>query len=78
VIHVGGGMQDHDGHHLDLEMHGPQMGGQWFTEDMYQGGQHGYGMGHGGGMGGGQGMMGEGWANPGNGGYGMVFTFTTA
>ena len=79
VIHVGGGMRDQDGHHLDLQAHGPGMGGSWFTEEMHQGGQHGQGMGHGGmgGMGGGTGM-GAGWIHPDNGGYGMTFTFTTA
>lgn len=77
VIHVGGGMQDEAGHHLNLGMHGLGMGGDWFTEDMHEDGHHGQGMGHGGGMGGGQGMMGDGWIHPENGGYGMVFTFTT-
>jgi hypothetical protein len=80
IIHVGGGMQDSNGHHLDFQMYGFGMGGHWFTEDMHQDGQHGQGTGHGGmgGMGGGSGMMGGGWVHPGNGGYGMIFTFTTA
>jgi len=75
VIHIGGGMQDQMGHPIDFEQHGFMMGGQWMTQQMHQGGQHGYGMG--GGMGGGMGM-GEGWVHPTNGGYGMIFTFTTA
>jgi hypothetical protein len=76
-------MQDQDGHPINYEEHGFHMGGQWMTQQMHQGGQHGYGMGQGGmggmgGMGGGTGMMGEGWIHPTNGGYGMIFTFTTA
>jgi hypothetical protein len=79
VIHIGGGMRDEEGRHIDYEQHGFGMGGEWMTEQMHQGGQHGYGTGHGGmgGMGGGTGM-GQGWIHPGNGGYGMIFTFTTA
>ena len=79
VIHIGGGMQDQDGQHINYQEHGFGMGGQWMTQQMHQGGQHGYGMGQGGmgGMGGGTGM-GEGWVHPTNGGYGMIFTFTTA
>ena len=79
VIHIGGGMQDQEGHHINYEEHGFGMGGQWMTQQMHQGGQHGYGMGQGGmgGMGGATGM-GEGWVHPTNGGYGMTFTFTTA
>jgi hypothetical protein len=76
VIHVGGGMQDQNGQHINYGQHGMGMGGQWMTQQMHQGGHHGYGMGHGG-MGGGTGM-GEGWVHPTNGGYGMIFTFTTA
>jgi hypothetical protein len=76
VVHVGGGMQDQTGHHINLEQHGlgtenGGMGGQWMTQDMHQGGNHGYGTGMGG-MG-----MGTGWNHPTNGGYGMTFTFTT-
>lgn len=76
VIHIGGGMEDQEGHHVNIEAHGIGMGGQWMTQRMYQGGQHGYGMGQGGGMGGGG--MGAGWTHPSNGSYGMVFIFTTA
>ena len=79
VIHIGGGMQDQEGHHINYEEHGFGMGGQWMTQQMHQGGQHGHGMGQGGmgGMGGGT-SMGEGWVHPTNGGFGMIFTFTTA
>jgi hypothetical protein len=72
VIHIGGGMQDQNGQHINFQQHGAGMGGQWMTQQMHQGGQHGYGMGQGG-MG-----MGEGWVHPGNGGFGMLFTFTTS
>ncbi len=79
VIHIGGGMQDHLGQHINYEQHGSQMGGQWMTEQMYQGGQHGHGMGGQGGMEGGHGDgMGTGWVHPTNGSYGMVFYFRTA
>jgi hypothetical protein len=80
VIHIGGGMQGQNGHHVDFQEHGFGMGGEWMTQEMHQGGHHGYGTGHGGmhgGMGGGF-TMGEGWTHPGNGTYGMIFTFTTA
>ncbi|MGW8268645.1 MAG: Ig-like domain-containing protein, partial [Longimicrobiales bacterium] len=76
VIHIGGGMEDQEGHHINFEAHGFGMGGQWMIQRMHQGGQHGYGMGQGGGMGGGG--MGAGWTHPSNGSYGMVFFFTTA
>lgn len=80
VIHIGGGMEDQEGHHINFEEHGFGMGGQWMTQQMHQGGQHGYGMGQGGGMGGGMGGggIGAGWTHPSNGSYGMVFFFTTA
>ena len=79
VIHIGGGMEDQDGQHINFQQHGLEMGGQWMTEQMHQGGQHGYGGGQGG-MGGGMGGtgMGAGWVHPTNGSYGMVFFFTTA
>jgi hypothetical protein len=78
AIHIGGGMQDQEGHHINFEEHGFGMGGQWMTQQMHQGGQHGYGMGQGG-MGGGMGGtgMGAGWTYPTNGSSGMVFSFTT-
>lgn len=80
VIHVGGGMTDQNGQHINYGTHGTGMGGQWMTQQMHQGGQHGYGGGHQGGMGGGMGGtgMGEGWTHPTNGSYGMIFVFTTA
>jgi hypothetical protein len=67
TVHVGGGMMDAHGNVIDLEEHGPGMGGQWITEQMMQscmtqvcGG-----------------MMGQGWQHPDNGTFGMGFTFTT-
>lgn len=73
TIHLGGGMMDASGQHVNFEHHGMEMGGQWATEDMMTGG-----MGGTGGMMGGQGHhMGDGWQGP-NGSYGMVFSFTTA
>lgn len=71
VIHLGGNMMDEDGHRVDLEMHGSSMGGQWATQSMMTGGM---GM-DGGSMGS---HVGAGWQHPGNGSYGMIFTFTTA
>lgn len=78
TVHIGGGMTGQGGHHVDLESHGPGMGGSWATAGMMGGGP-------GGGMGGGMGQpghdpgshMGQGWEHPGNGSYGMIFTFTT-
>lgn len=69
VIHVGGGMMDESGDSVDLEMHGPGMGGQWAMQSMMGGGMMGGQMGS---------HMGAGWAGPSDGEYGMVFTFTTA
>jgi hypothetical protein len=77
VVHIGGGMMDEGGNPINYGQHGLGMGGHWMTQEMHQGGQHGYGGGMGGGMGGGTGM-GSGWTHPTNGSYGMVFTFTTA
>jgi hypothetical protein len=76
VVHIGGGMVDEDGNPINYGQHGLGMGGQWMTQQMHQGGQHGYGGGMGG-MGGGTGM-GAGWTHPTNGSYGMLFIFTTA
>jgi hypothetical protein len=76
VVHLGGGMMDAQGNHVGLEEHGLGMGGQWASETMMNGGM-GSGMGHGG-MGQNSQMMGEGWAHPTNGSYGMIFSFTTA
>jgi hypothetical protein len=77
VVHLGGGMQDQTGHHINYGEHGlgtgnGGMGGQWMTQQMHQGGNHGYGTGMGG-MG-----MGTNWSHPTNGSYGMTFTFTTS
>ncbi|NIS65091.1 MAG: hypothetical protein GTO05_08025 [Gemmatimonadales bacterium] len=69
TMHIGGGMMDATGHVIDLEQHGPRMGGVWVTQHMIdqrimQGGMM---------M---NDMTGPGWRHA-NGTYGMVFTFTT-
>ena len=69
-LHIGGGMTDAEGDHIDYEEHGMSMGGHWITQQML--GDWGGGM-----MGGMGSMMGAGWQHH-NGTYGMVFTFTTA
>lgn len=69
VIHLGGGMRDAEGRHVDFQQHGGQMGGQWATSGMMGGGMAG---------GPGPGHMGDGWQHPSNGSYGMAFVFTTA
>ncbi len=66
AIHIGGGLMDVNGNVVSCQR-GEGFGGQWVT----------------GGMMGGMGsvsssMMGYGWRHPGNGTYGMIFTFTTA
>jgi hypothetical protein len=72
TLHLGGGMTDAEGHHLDVRTEGTHMGGEWATDSMMSGGMHG-------GMdGGGHDHMGEGWDHPENGSHGLVFTFTTA
>jgi hypothetical protein len=68
VIHLGGGMTDDHGNHVNLSQHGHGLGGEWamgsmMTGSMGQGNTH---------------MMGSGWAHPANGSYGMTFSFTTA
>ena len=68
TIHVGGGITDVDGHHMDFDQHAFDMGGHWVDEDMLD--QHG-------GMMGGHSHMGEGWQHK-NGTYGMAFAFRTA
>jgi len=78
VVHLGGGMVDDHGNHVDLGRHGSTMGGQWASQSMMSGGMSQGGMGQGGAMGPGAGMMGQGWQHPSNGSYGMVFSFTTA
>ena len=76
VVHLGAGMTDENGEHVGLEQHGLGMGGEWATESMMTGGGMGSGMGSG--MGDNSQMMGDGWAHPTNGSFGMVFSFTTA
>ncbi|MFO7892826.1 MAG: Ig-like domain-containing protein [Longimicrobiales bacterium] len=68
TIHLGGGMEDVEGHRVDLETHGMGMGGMWATDSMMTGGM----------MGGQHSHMSDGWQHPDNGSYGMVFSFTTA
>ena len=68
TLHVGGGITDADGHHMDFDQHGFDMGGHWVDEDMLD--QHG-------GMMGGHSHMGDGWQHE-NGTYGMAFAFRTA
>lgn len=67
TIHVGGGMTDTRGRHVDLETHGQHMGGHWAGSSTM-----------GGMMGGSHSHMGDGWRHHANGGHGMTFTFTTA
>ena len=70
VLHLGGGMTDDHGNHVNLGQHGLGMGGEWATASMMTGGM---------GMGAGNGhMLGSGWTHPSNGSYGMIFSFTTA
>lgn len=69
TIHLGGGMTDANGNHVNFGLHGEHMGGSWATHAMMGGGMMGGAMGdH---------HMGEGWQHPTNGSYGMVFSFTT-
>jgi len=70
TIHIGGGMMDAEGHAVDLEHHGHDMGGEWVSQQMMDDR-----MMHGGMMGNDD-MMGFGWQHN-NGSYGMSFTFTT-
>lgn len=67
ALHLGGGMMSQAGQPLDYGQYGGMMGGQWIAGGMM-------GASHGGRP---WGMMGSGWSNS-NGGYGMVFSFTTA
>jgi hypothetical protein len=69
TIHVGGGMTDPNGSRVDLETHGPGLGGMWVTETMVMGmGSMGMGM---------LSHSGPGWRHA-NGFYGLAFDFTTA
>ncbi|HEU4566198.1 MAG TPA: Ig-like domain-containing protein [Gemmatimonadaceae bacterium] len=62
-LHIGGGMMDANGRPIDYSQC-QRLGGQQVMSGMMGGGMAG-------------GMMGTGWQGA-NGGYGMVFTFTTA
>jgi hypothetical protein len=66
TMHMGGGMMDAAGHVLDLETHGPGMGGEWATDGVMNPGG-----------GGGHPHTGEGWQHS-NGSSGMLFSFSTA
>ena len=68
TIHLGGGMMDAEGGHVDMGTNGTHMGGEWATGSMMGGGMNGGQHGH----------MGGSWDHPENGSYGMLFTFTTA
>jgi hypothetical protein len=76
TIHLGGGMLDHEGSPVNFDRHGPQMGGHWVGEEMFNAGRMGDGPGAGG-PAGGMAHMGDGWKHR-NGSYGMAFSFTTA
>jgi hypothetical protein len=67
TVHVGGGLTDANGHRMNFEPHGFDMGGQWVDETTFGPG----------GMMGGHPHMGEGWEHH-NGTYGMAFPFSTA
>lgn len=68
TLHLGGGLMDASGRGVDMQRHGPHLGGEWAGAHM---------MGGGGGAGHGAGHMGDGWRHA-NGSYGMVFSFDTA
>jgi hypothetical protein len=61
---------------VNFDHHGPQMGGHWVGEEMFNAGMMGGGPGAGPGAGG-MAHMGDGWRHQ-NGSYGMEFSFTTA
>lgn len=61
TLHLGGGLMDQHGHHVDFQRHGFEMGGQWA---------------HGGMMGPAHRHESPGWRHQ-NGSYGMFFVFTT-
>lgn len=65
TFHLGGGIMDADGHHVNYAMYGFAMGGMHVDGGMMGGGMMG-GSSHGGGL----------WQGP-DGGYGMVFRFRT-
>lgn len=68
-------MMDAEGHQVDMEEHGPGMGGEWAAGAMMTGGGTGSGM-HGG-MDPSDHTRGH-WDHPTNSSHGMVFIFTTA
>ncbi len=45
TIHLGGGMMDHEGDPVNFDHHGPQMGGHWVGEEMFDAGMMGGGPG---------------------------------
>ena len=65
TLHIGGGITDIDGHPMDFDWHGFEMGGHWVDEDMLGGGMMGMHM-----------HMDDRWQHH-NGTYGMMFSFTT-
>lgn len=67
-IHMGAGMMDANGRSVETEEHGIGMGGRPVTDQMMGGGHDGQAAG----------MMGAGWRHPGDGHWGMIFTFETA
>jgi hypothetical protein len=67
ALHMGSGMTDAAGQHVDVEQHGTAMGGNPVTSDMMGGMHHGQSTS----------MMGGGWMDS-DGHYGMEFTFTIA
>jgi hypothetical protein len=64
MLHVGGGILDVNGHHVDFADGQHHMGGQRIHQDMMNGSMMG------------QSMMGSGWMHP-DGTYGMGFSFMT-
>ena len=68
TLHVGGGLEDEQGHHLNFEQHRYAHGGEYVHEHEF---------GSGGGMMGGHEHTGDGWQHQ-NGSLGMSFSFTTA
>jgi len=68
TIHVGGGVTGEEGAIVDLELHGPVLGGIWVTREMVMGMT---------GMGMSQTHSGQEWLYAPNGMYGLAFVFTT-
>jgi hypothetical protein len=78
TIHIGGGMTDTRGRHVDLETHGPHMGGQSAGPSMMGGSMMGVSMTGGMKMDGTHPHVGNGWQHPTNASHGMTFTFRTS